>query len=264
MGETASKSRGRKSSFNEALFQEALEKPRLRQPLPKYLPGNRGGGVVRVKTEDELRAMTKQWFVDYERKLEYYRTRLGVDLGWMMEWAKKYWWSWLMRDMSMNDELYTDDLRYLDPTTFGNEIVGLREFVDYNFAFFDAIPDWRYDPLPGQVYLDLTPEGHVRVIIRYIGSGHVSGNLRFYPYDETAPVLYGNGTFVQCTAVDRYHFNSDGLMYEGETLWDFIDATQSAGILPSAESPVFRALLGASKLAQVVKQTRERLPFGKS
>lgn len=246
--------------FDEKLFQEALEKPRLQQPLPEYLPGNRSGGKVRVIQEDELRAMTRQWFVDFERKVAYY-SGFGLDITWMMEWAKKYWWSWLMRDMSLNHELYTEDLRYLDPTTFGREIVGMDQFISYNFAFFDAIPDWRYDPLPGQVYVDFTPEGETRVMIRYIGSGHFSGRLRFYPYDDTAPVLYGLGTFVQCTAVDRYHFNSDGLMYEGETLWDFIDATQSAGILPADDSRLFRAIMGASRFASMAKRARQYIPF---
>ena len=166
-----------------------------------------------------------------------------------------------MRDMSFNHELYTPDLKYKDPTTFGRIIVGMDDFVRYNFAFFDAIPDWRYDPLPGQVYVDITPDGELRVLIRYVGSGHFSGSLRFYPFDETAPVLHGVGTFVQCTAIDRYHFNTDGLMYEGETLWDFIDATQSAGIMPSDESWLFKTLMKSSKLLSVAQGVKRSVPF---
>ena len=33
----------------------------------------------------------------------------------------------------------------------------------------------------------------------------------------------GNGAFIQCTAVDRYHFTSDHLMHEGETLYDLLE-----------------------------------------
>lgn len=241
------------SRFSEALFQEAIARPRLQQPVPEFLPGNRGGGKVRTLQENELRQMTQQWFADFERKIVFYREH-GLEIGWMMEWAKKYWWSWLMRDMSLNHELYTDDIEYIDPTAFGRVIKGMDEFVAYNYAFFDAIPDWRYDPIPGQVYIDITPEGNLRTLVRYYGSGHFSGHLKFYPYDDSAPVLHGNGTFVQCIAVDRYHFNKDGLMYEGETLWDFIDATQSAGIMPSADSWLFRALMGASKLGRFRRQ----------
>jgi len=246
--------------FDEAAFQEALARPRLRGPLPEYLPANRGdrGQRIRVRTEEELNATTARWFDDFQRKIDLYRG-LGVDLDWMMTWAKKYWWSWLMRDMSHNHELYTEDVRYVDPTTFGRTIVGIEEFERYNFAFFDAIPDWRYDPLPGQVYLDVTPEKEARIMIRYVGSGHFSGKLRLYPYDETAPAIHGIGTFVQCTAVDRYHFNADGLLYEGETLWDFLDATQSAGVLPRDDSWQFRLLMGASKLPAAVQRLRGRL-----
>lgn len=137
--------------------------------------------------------------------------------------------------------------------------VGLEEFERYNFSFLDAIPDWRYDPLPGQIYFDVTPEGETRVVVRYIGSGHFSGTLRFYPYDESAPAIHGVGTFVQCTAVDRYHFNADGLMYEGETLFDLLDATQSAGVLPSDDSWLFRALMSASRLPRLVQNARRTL-----
>lgn len=249
-----------KTGFSEVHFQEALAEPRLKQPLPEYLPGNRAGGKVRVIKEDELNAMTQKWFVDLDRKIEHYRS-FGIELDWMVEWSKKYWWSWLMRDMSFNHELYTSDLKYKDPTTFGREMIGLDEFVRYNFAFFDAIPDWRYDPLPGQVYIDLTPEGETRILVRYIGSGHFSGSLRFYPFDDTAPVLHGVGTFVQCTAIDRYHFNADGIMYEGETLWDFLDAAQSSGILPSDDSWQFHALMGASKIAGITQRIKQQVPF---
>ena len=140
-------------------------------------------------------------------------------------------------------------------------IFGFTQFwteVKYNFAFFDAIPDWRYDPLPGQVYIDLTPDGELRMCIRYIGTGHFSGALKFYPYDDNAPVLHGNGTFVQCAAIDRYHFNADGLMYEGETVFDLLDATQSAGILPGDDSLVFKTLFSASRIPAMLNRFRSR------
>ncbi|MED5431159.1 MAG: nuclear transport factor 2 family protein [Pseudomonadota bacterium] len=243
--------------FSEERFQQAIAQPRLQGDVPEYLPGNRGFGQVRTLQEAELRAMTQQWFADFESKIVFYRDH-GLEIGWMMEWAKKYWWSWLMRDMSLNHELYTDDLEYLDPTTFGRTIKGLEEFVDYNFSFFDAIPDWRYDPIPGEVYVDVAANGEQRILVRYYGSGHFSGALKFYPYDDSAPVLYGNGTFVQCRAVDRYHFNKEGKMYFGETLWDFLDAAQSAGIMPSDNSWTFKALMGASKVQRSVSNLRKR------
>ncbi|MCV7316267.1 nuclear transport factor 2 family protein [Mycolicibacillus parakoreensis] len=247
--------------FDEAKFREAIARPRLRQPLPTYLEGNRAGGRVAVLTEDELNAQTEQWFVDLDAKIAFYAEH-GLDIAFVAEWAKKYWWSWLMRDMSLNDELYTPDLRYKDPTTFGRIIVGLDEFVRYNFAFLDAIPDWRYDPLPDQVYLDVTPDGETRVVVRYIGSGHFSGTLRFYPYDDSAPAIHGVGTFVQCAAVDRYHFGKDGRMYFGETLFDILDALQSSGVVPGERSPVFKALMGASRVPGMIQAVRRRLPLG--
>ena len=166
-----------------------------------------------------------------------------------------------MRDMSLNDELYTPDLRYKDPTTFGRILVGLDEFVKYNFAAFNAIPDLRYDPLPGQVYIDFTPGGEVRMVVRYLVSGHWSGPLRVYPYDETTPAIHGLGIFVQSPAIDRYHFTKDGRMYEGETVYDAFDATQSAGILPHDDSWPFRVLMNFSLLPGIIGKIRKRIPL---
>lgn len=243
--------------YDEAAFQAALSKPRLRQPVPEYLEANRAE-PIRVLQEPELMETTARWFETFQDKIDFYG-KLGHDLNWLMEWAKKYWWSWLMRDMDHNHELYTHDLRYTDVSAFGNTITGLDEFVKYNFAFFAAIPDWRYDPLPDQVYLDVTPDGRVRTVIRYIGSGHWDGPLRMYPYDDKAPVVHGTGRFIQCPAVDRYHFNAEGLMEEGETLYDIVDGTQRAGVLPRGDSWQLRALFGASKIPATIEATRRRL-----
>ncbi len=246
--------------FDQAEFEKALATPRLRQPLPEFLPGNRGGGKVRVLTEPELNAMTRQWFLDYEKKIKHYAEH-GIDIGWTLEWAKKYWWSWLMRDMSLNHELYTPDLRYMDVSSFGRIIVGLDEFVKYNFAFFDAIPDWRYDPLPGQIFVDLTPGGETRIVVRYLGSGHWDGPLRLYPYDQKAPTIYGTGAFIQCHGLDIYHFNREGLMYEGFTYYDIFEATQVAGILPRDDSRLFHALMKTTRLISILHNFRQKVPI---
>lgn len=247
--------------FDEQQFQDALRQPRLRGPVPEYLNSNRGE-PIRVIQEHELQAQTAAWFDMFDRKLEQYGKAFGQDLGWLMQWAKKYWWSFLVRDMSHNEELYAKDLRYTDVSAFGHTIVGIDDFVTYNFAFFDAIPDWRYDPLPDQVYLDITPEGTVRTVIRYIGSGHWSGPLRMHPYDDSAPVVYGTGRFIQCPAVDRYHFNEEGLMEEGETLYDLIDGTQRAGVLPRGDSWQFKLLFGASRVPAAVDDIKRRIGLG--
>lgn len=235
--------------FTEEKFQQALRTPRLARPVPEFLDANRGT-PVRAIPEAELQASTRAWFDDFERKIDFYR-KLDIDLSWLMDWAKKYWWSWIDRDMSYNHELYAADLRYTDVSSFGRTIVGIDDFVTYNMAFFDAIPDWRYDPLPGQIYIDVTPERTVRTVIRYIGSGHWSGALRLFPYDGTAPAIYGNGRFIQCPAVDRYHFDENGLMAEGETLYDAFDVTQRAGILPRDDSWQFKALFAASRITRL-------------
>lgn len=244
--------------FDEEQFQAALARPRLQGHVPNYLKSNRAE-PIRVLQEDELQAMTSQWFVDFDRRLEHYSKAFDTDMSWVMTWAKKYWWSFLVRDMDSNHELYAPDIRYTDVTTFGRTIVGIDDFVTYNFAFFDAIPDWRYDPLPDQVFMDVTPEGKFRFVIRYIGSGHWTGPLRLFPYDDTAPAIHGDGRFIQAPAVDRYQFNADGLMDEGETLYDILDALQRGGVLPRDDSWQLHALFAASKVPAAVSKVQRRL-----
>ncbi|MFB7718728.1 nuclear transport factor 2 family protein [Nocardia sp. NPDC056100] len=241
--------------FTDAQFQRALGQSRLAQPIPSILT-NRAVPVP-VLDEDALTAMTTTWFAEYEQKIDWYAAH-GFDIAWTLDWAKKYWWSWQARDMSYNHELYTADLRYKDVTTLGATMVGLDEFVAYNFAFFDAIPDWRYDPIPGQSYVDISPDGEVRMVVRYYGSGHLAGPLKLHPYGDDAVALPGNGAFVQCTAVDRYHFNRDHLMYEGETLYDLIDAVQTAGLLPGPATRKFAWLMRGAGLATRVATTLGR------
>lgn len=244
--------------FDEEEFQRALSQDRLARPVPAFLDSNRSV-PIRAIPESELKESTRQWFDMFDAKLSYLSDVHDTDLSWVMTWAKKYWWSFLVRDMSVNEELYAKDVKYTDVTTFGRTIVGIDEFIEYNFAFFDAIPDWRYDPLPDQVYVDVQPDGTVRTVIRYMGSGHWSGPLRMYPYKQDSPTIYGTGRFIQAPAVDRYHFNKDGLMVEGETLYDFLDGVQRAGILPRDDSWQFRTLMAASKLPALASKATSKL-----
>lgn len=244
--------------FDVNLTFHELAKTRLKQPLPEFLPSNRGERT-RVITEDELNKTTREWFGEFERRVEFLADH-GLDIAWLYEWAAKYLWSWLTLDMSRNRELYTEDLRYKDPTTFGRTLVGLDQFVDYNMAFFSAISSWRYDPFPDQTYIDVTPDGETRMVIRYMGSGFFDGTLRMYPYDDTAPSLTGRGTFVQATAVDRYHFTPDGLMYFGETLWDFMDMAQTSGLAPRDDSWQFKAILQATRFPGLAQRIRSLVP----
>ena len=239
-------------SFSNEEFEKALALPRLKGHIPEFLPGNRSGPKVRAMNEAQLNAQTKQWFIEFEKKLDFYEKH-GLEVGFLLEWTKKYWWSWLTRDMSLNHELYIPEVRWKDPSSFGHDLVGIPEFEKYNFAFFDAIPDWRYDPLPNQIYLDVTPEDEVRFAVRYIGSGHWSGPLRFHPYDDTAPAMYGNGDFVQAPAIDRYHFNKEGRLQEGETVFDVMEAGQVVGLLPSGDSWALRTMMNASGKLQKIR-----------
>ena len=92
-----------------------------------------------------------------------------------------------------------------------------------------------------------------------MGSGYVDGTLRLYPYDASAPAIVGTGKFVQSCAVDRYHFTPDGLMYFGETLWDFMDMAQTIGVAPRDDSWQFKSLMRLTALPGHVQRIRDRI-----
>lgn len=246
------------SGFTEVKFQRALDRKQLKKAPPAFVQGNRSQ-AEKVFNEDELNQNARIWFQEFEDQIRFYE-KLGHDLEWVLDWTKKWWWSWLVRDWPVIRSLCTEDVRYKDPVSFGKEMVGVQEFIDYNVAFFDAIPDWRYDPLPGETFLQVNPDGTVQMMVRYLGSGHWDGPLKVYPFDETAQALPGNGTFMQCPAVDRYYWNADGVLYKGETLWDAFEAVQASGIFPKAGSVPFNLLMGSLKVPNAASRLIKRLP----
>lgn len=247
------------SNYTEEKLERALERhTMLKGRAPQIVRGNRSQ-AERVYSEDELNANAKTWFREFETQLEFY-AKLGHDVSWVLDWTKKWWYSWLVRDMEVAAEICTADMTYKDPVCFGKPLVGLDEFVAYNFAFFDAIPDLRYDPLPGQSFLQINPDGTAQMMVRYIGTGHWDAPLKLYPFDKTAPALPGNGAFMQCSAVDRYYWDADHKLYHGETLWDGFDVMQMSGIFPKAESLQFKLLMNGLKVPSAAARLRRLLP----
>jgi hypothetical protein len=257
--QTTKSAQAEKDDFN-AKFELALDRKRLRKPAPARVQGTRSQAEP-VFSEDELNRQSRDFFVETEQQLAFYSERLGHDVMWLQDWLKKWWWAWLVRDMDMVNQLCTADVTYKDPVSFGRQLVGLKEFVDYNDAFFDAIPDWRYDPLPGQIYINVEPDGGVRMAARYIGTGHWDHPLRMYPFDRSAAALPATGAFMQAPAVDRYHFNADGMLFHGETLWDAFEGMQMSGVLPSDDSLAFKALMQAAGVGAFATRVRRRLPI---
>lgn len=234
------------AAFSEEAFRKALNRQKLIRPAPAFVQANRSHAYP-VISEPDLNKMTCKWFEDFENKIKFYE-KLGHDLSWFTLWLKKWWWAWFEYDMELVSELCMPNVIYKDPVSFGRPLHGLKEFIAYNDAFFDAIPDWRYDPLPDQYFFDVSPDGSVRFACRYIGTGHWDGPLKLYPFTRDALSIPGCGSFMQCSAVDRYHFNKEGRMYEGETLWDAFDALQMSGLMPNDTSPAFRVMIEAAKL----------------
>ncbi|MGA4791338.1 nuclear transport factor 2 family protein [Nocardia sp. AB354] len=242
----------------EAKFQRALDRRCLKKPAPQFVQGNRSH-AQRALGEDELNRLTRRWFVELEEQTTFYSEQLGQDVTWLNAWFKKYWMAW---DQGVDEkalpELLAPDVEYKDPVSFGRPMIGIQSFIDYNQAFFDAIPDWRYDLLPGQFFINVTREGEVRLMGRYIGTGFWEKPLRMYPFDKSAPAMPATGAFMQAPAVDRYHFNADRQLYRGETMWDAFEAMQMSNLLPSDSSPVFRALIGAGSVGAVAQRLIRR------
>ncbi len=202
----------------EARFQAALDRKVLKKPAPQFVQGNRSH-AQRVLGEDELNRLSRQWFAELEDQTRFYSENLGHDITWLNVWFKKYWMAWEQGvDEKALPELLAPDVEYKDPVSFGRPMIGIQAFIDYNQAFFDAIPDWRYDLLPGQFFINVTRSGEVRLMGRYLGTGYWEKPLRLYPFDKAAPAMPATGAFMQAPAVDRYYFNRDRQLCRGETL----------------------------------------------
>lgn len=246
---------------DERKFEAALSRRTLRKPPPEFLQGNRGE-AVRCLSEDELIAGTKQFFREMEEQLRFYTDKLGHDVMWFNDWLRKYWAAWSGGiDEAAVREVLSPTVSYKDPLSFGRIMVGAQAFIDYNQAFFDAAPDLRYDALPGQAAINVTPSGEVLFMARYVGCGHWDEPLRMYPFTPGSKGIPGNGVFTQLYPVDRYHFTADGVMSHGETLWDPLDALQLIKALPSDESLVFKSLVVAGGVVSTASRLRRHLPL---
>lgn len=232
------------------MYKLPLQRKRLRKDPPEYLECNRLG-KIKTLTEDELIQNNIDFFDDLEKRIPLYN-KMGTDISFLDEWMKKWWGGWLDRDMDLVETLVTKDIHWMDPICFGKPTIGMQEFVDYNDAFFDALPDWRYD-LIDSAWIDVIPGKGVRTVLHYYGSGHWDNPLKLTPFDESALSIPGTGEFMQCQAVDRYYFNEDGICYRGETLYDMMEALQMSRLLPSSDSWQFGALTSLSQMAQGLK-----------
>jgi hypothetical protein len=231
----------------EARFQAALNRKAFKKPLPEYFGGNRSE-PIKVVREDELCAGTTEFFEDVHNQLELYST-LGHDVMWFEGWLKKYWVAWIGGiDEALVHELIAPDCEYFDPLSFGRPMYGVQGFIDYNQGFFDATPDLRYDAIPGQAAIQVSPTGELTFMAKYYGTGHWEKPLRMYPFRKGAVEIPATGCFMQGTATDRYHFDANHQLCRGETLWDPLGFMQMIGLVPNDQTPAFRMLMRAGTL----------------
>lgn len=245
----------------DARFEALLDRKTLLKPPPEYLKGNLAH-PVRVLSEDELCRGTRQFFEELEAQLTYYSERLDHDVMWLNDWLRRYWAAWVGGiDEDLVRQTIAEDVEYKDPTAFGRPMVGIQNFIDYNQAFFDAATDLRYDALPGQVSIQVSPSGEVLFMARYSGCGHWDRPLRMHPWTPGARAIPATGAFVQLFPVDRYHFDEEHKLCRGETLWDPIEAMQLIKVLPSDESLLFRGMMAAGHVGALATRLTRRLPL---
>ena len=257
----ATSSKAREQNETEVKFQAAIARRTLRKPAPPFIQGNRGV-PMRTYDEDELQRMTRQVFDEIEAQTRFYTQGLGHDVMWINDWLKKYWAAWSGGiDEAAVHELLAPNVEYKDPLSFGRPMIGVKPFIDYNQAFFDAAPDLRYDGIPGQCGIMLSPSGEVLLMIRYVGCGHWDKPLRMYPFTPGSPGIPGNGKFTQMFPIDRYHFNSDRKLVRGETLWDPLEALQLIRAVPNDTSLTFKAIAKLGGVASNAVRLSSRLPF---
>lgn len=246
----------------EARFQHALSRLSIKGEVPTVIQGNRSAPEPGM-TEVQLQQRTRQLFGEVEAQCAFYTEKLGNDVMWVLEWLKKYWSAWsggVHEDLVR--ETVAEDCQYKDPLSFGRTMHGIQAFIDYNQAFFDGIPDLAYYLIPGEVSLQVSPDGDVIFMGRYVGCGHWDNPLRMYPFTPGSPAIPGTGAYVQGYAVDRYHLDPvTHKVTRGETLWDALEALQLQKLMPSDTSLAFKALVKGGQVATPAIRMSRKLPF---
>ncbi len=245
----------------EERFRATMARKTLRKPPPPFIKGTRAH-PERMETEDELCRRTHDFFATFEEDMDFYSEHTPYDVTWMTDWLKRYWVAW---DRGIDEDLVrqtvAEDCVYKDPVSFGRPMVGIQAFLDYNYAFFEAIPDLRYDGIPGECSVSVAANGEVLFMARYTGCGHWDEPLRMYPWTKNARALPATGAFMRAVAVDRYHFSPEGRIIRGETLWDAFEGLQMSSVLPSDTSLAFNAMLTVGNWTSRATRLRRKLPI---
>ncbi|WP_228000205.1 ester cyclase [Nocardia australiensis] len=157
------------------------------------------------------------------------------------DWSVRWLDAWDRHDLDTVMALVTDDVRYEDPSLFGEHLVGkaaLREVVTMTWQ---AFPDVRFE-LAGTPYLAILGTG---MAAPWRMRGTFAGDMGGGP----SPLgIAPTGRDFDTRGIDIYALR-DGLLSHWSTTTDLFDLARQVGLLPAPRTRLFQLVIRLQRVA---------------
>ncbi|WP_067720948.1 ester cyclase [Nocardia yamanashiensis] len=165
--------------------------------------------------------------------------RLADAAEMLRDWSRAWLRAWNAYDADAVLALVTDDFVYVDPSMFGEEIVGKAAFREFLTGMWTAFPDLAM-AIPSTPYVPLDGVG---LAVPWRLTGTFTGELRAGSGMSLAP----NGRRFEIHGIDLYTYR-EGLLSHWTSVADQLDLARQLGLMPDPNSRQVRYALRAQRL----------------
>ncbi|MFF2552974.1 ester cyclase [Nocardia sp. NPDC058058] len=176
-------------------------------------------------------------------------TRLSASSDMLRDWSRAWLRAWNTYDADAALALVTPDFEYLDPSMFGDAIVGRAAFRDFLDMMWHAFPDMAME-IPATPYVPLTGTG---LAVPWRLTGTFTGELRASPELTIA----ATGRAFDIHGIDLYTYR-DGLLSQWTSVADQLDLARQLGLIPDPHSRQVRYALRAQRLVAPLFTARRK------
>ncbi|MEV6136021.1 nuclear transport factor 2 family protein [Nocardia sp. NPDC051990] len=166
------------------------------------------------------------------------------------DWSVRWLDAWDRHDLDAVVALVAEDIRYEDPSLFGEYLLGksaLREVVTMTWQ---AFPDVRFE-LAGTPYLAILGTG---MAAPWRMRGTFAGDMGGGP----SPLgIAPTGHYFDTRGVDIYELRN-GLLTRWSTTTDLFDLARQVGLLPAPRTRLFQLVIRLQRLAAPVLRALHR------
>ncbi|RMI32602.1 ester cyclase [Nocardia stercoris] len=166
--------------------------------------------------------------------------RVAAEATAWRDWSVRWLDAWDRHDLDAILDLVTDDVRYEDPSLFGEFLTGRAALREVVLSTWQAFPDVRFE-LAGTPYFALLGSG---MAAPWRMRGTFAGDMAGGP----SPLgIAPTGRFFDTHGVDIYELR-DGRLARWSTTTDLFDLARQVGLLPAPRTPLFRMVVRMQRL----------------